>query len=222
MAPRAVVLFSGGVDSTTTVGFAIKDGFTPVLLSLDYGQKHRIELEKSKLVALQFGNLEHLILSVNLSALGGSALTSSLDVPKDRTLDDSIPVTYVPARNLIFLSIACAVGEVRGASTLYFGANILDYSGYPDCRPEFIQSLEETMNLGTRSGTGGNRFKICAPLLALTKGEIIRAGLQLGIDYANTHSCYDPSPEGVICGSCDSCRIRKKGFEEAGITDPAV
>lgn len=218
----ALVLFSGGIDSTTTLAVAIEQGFKPVALSFDYGQKHRLELERGKLVLKQFPDQAHITLTIDLTQIGGSALTSAIEVPKLREIDHSIPLTYVPGRNLIFLSLAAAVGEVHGISDLFFGANVLDYSGYPDCRPEFIDSLEHTINLGTRAGSQNKPFSIHAPLLRMTKAEIIRKGLELGVDYRHTHSCYDPTPAGESCGACDSCQLRLKGFREAGIQDPAI
>jgi 7-cyano-7-deazaguanine synthase len=218
---QAIVLFSGGIDSTTTAAIARQKGFSLILLTFDYGQRHRIELEKAVRVAEQFSNAIRLIFPLDLPRIGGSALTASIDVPKNRGAKDEIPVTYVPGRNLIFLSIAAAFGEVYQAYDLFYGANILDYSGYPDCRPEFITTLEATLRCGTKAGVDGKEFHIHAPLLQLSKAEIIRTGLRLGIDYSHTHSCYDPKPGGFPCGECDSCFIRRKGFEEAGIPDPA-
>lgn len=203
------------------LAIAIEQGFDPVVLSFDYGQRHKIELEKGKKVLQQFSISESIVLRLDLDRIGGSALTSSIEVPKDRPNDSSIPITYVPGRNLIFLSYAAAVGEVRKAYHIFYGANILDYSGYPDCRPEFIHALETTLNLGTKTGVEDQSFRIHAPLLQLTKAEIIRKGVELAVDYTNTHSCYDPDPEGNACGHCDSCRIRLKGFADAGLADPA-
>lgn len=220
MHPLAIVLFSGGIDSTTTLAVAIQLGFEPVALSFDYGQRHRFELKAAEETLKQFPSCSHRIVQLDLRAVGGSALTSSIPVPKNRPLDASIPVTYVPARNLIFLSFAAAIGETVGAFDLFYGANALDYSGYPDCRPPFIQSLEQTMNLGTRAGVEGKRFRIHAPLLHMTKAEIIRKGIELNIDYSSTHSCYDPNEHGDACGQCDSCKIRQKGFRDAGAPDP--
>ncbi len=220
----AVFLFSGGIDSTTALALGIKDGFDPIVLSFDYGQRHAVELQKAREVLKQFGQAVrmHLLFRLDLTKVGGSALTSdSIPVPKHRQDHAEVPVTYVPGRNLIFLSVAAAVGEVHQAYDLFYGANILDYSGYPDCRPEFIAALESTLNKGTRAGCEGKQFRIHAPLLYKSKAEIIRIGLSLGVDYSNTHSCYDPSPEGLACGTCDSCLIRLKGFREAGIPDPA-
>jgi 7-cyano-7-deazaguanine synthase len=218
---HAIVLFSGGIDSTTVAALAREQGFSLILLSFDYGQRHHVELEKGSRVAMQFHNVKQHIFRVDLTAIGGSALTSSLNVPKDRSMDDQIPVTYVPSRNLIFFSIAAAFGEVYEAFDLFYGANILDYSGYPDCRPEFIESLQGTLNLGTKAGVEGTKFRIHAPLLNMTKAEIIRTGLRLGVDYSHSHSCYDPLPDGFACGRCDSCSIRRKGFADAGVEDPA-
>lgn len=219
---QALVLFSGGIDSTTTLAFAVEQGFKATALSFDYGQRHRLELERGKLVLEQFANLAQITLTIDLTQIGGSALTSPIEVPKLREIDHNIPPTYVPGRNLIFLSLAAAVGEVHGISNIFFGANVLDYSGYPDCRPEFIESLEHTINLGTRAGSQDRPFRIHAPLLRMSKAEIIRKGLELGVDYRHTHSCYDPTPKGESCGACDSCLLRLKGFREAGIQDPAT
>jgi 7-cyano-7-deazaguanine synthase len=222
MSSAGLVLFSGGIDSSTTLAIALQERDEVYALSFDYGQRHRIELEKARLVLKQFRIKEHLQFQIDLRQIGGSALTSSIDVPKQRSVDQSIPVTYVPGRNLIFLSIGAAFGETRNAFDLYYGANVLDYSGYPDCRPEFIQSLEQTLNKGTKAGTGNHKFRIHAPLLKLTKAQIIQKGISLGVDYNNTHSCYDPSENGEACGQCDSCVIRLKGFNEAGLKDPAI
>lgn len=221
---KAIVLFSGGIDSTTVAAVAKEQGFSLILLTIDYKQRHRIELKKSAAVAQQFQNASHLFFDLDLSRIGGSALTAAMDVPKDRDPagKDQIPVTYVPGRNLIFLSIAAAYGEVHQAYDLFYGANILDYSGYPDCRPEFMETLQQTLNRGTKAGVEGNSFTIRAPLLRMTKAEIILKGLALGVDYSNTHSCYDPTTDGAACGHCDSCLIRAKGFEEAGVNDPAL
>ena len=222
MTSAGLVLFSGGIDSSTTLAIALHERDEVYALSFDYGQRHRIELEKAKLVLKQFAIKEHLRFQIDLRQIGGSALTSAIDVPKQRSIDESIPVTYVPGRNLIFLSIAAAFGETRNAFDLYYGANVLDYSGYPDCRPEFIESLEQTLNKGTKSGTEDRKFRIHAPLLKLTKAQIIQKGISLGVDYTDTHSCYDPSESGEACGECDSCVIRLKGFSEAGLKDPAI
>ena len=219
---KAIVLFSGGIDSTTVASLARKQGYSCILLSLDYGQRHRIELEKCAKVARQFPDALHVFFKLDLSQIGGSALTSRMEVPKNRNIDSQIPVTYVPGRNLIFLAIAAAYGEVYQAYDLFYGANVLDYSGYPDCRPEFMQALQTTLNVGTKAGVEGKTFAIHAPLLKFTKAEIILKGIEMGIDYSETHSCYDPLPDGVACGSCDSCMIRSKGFAEAGVEDPAM
>lgn len=222
MTSAGIVLFSGGIDSSTTLAIALQERDVVYALSFDYGQRHRIELEKANLVLKQFRIKEHLQFQIDLRQIGGSALTSAIEVPKQRSIDESIPVTYVPGRNLIFLSIAAAFGETRNAFDLYYGANVLDYSGYPDCRPEFIESLEQTLNKGTKSGTEERKFRIHAPLLKLTKAQIIQKGISLGVDYTDTHSCYDPSESGEACGECDSCVIRLKGFSEAGLKDPAI
>jgi 7-cyano-7-deazaguanine synthase len=220
MGSPAIVLFSGGIDSTTTLAIAIQQGYQPIVLSFDYGQKHRLELRKGKRVLNQFSVRKHLIFPIDLTRIGGSALTSSRRVPKFRKIDHSIPSTYVPGRNLIFLSIAAALGEVHRAFDLFYGANVLDYSGYPDCRPGFIHALEKTLNKGTKAGAEGRKFRIHAPLLKMTKAQIIKKGIRLGVDYRYTHSCYDPTTRGLACGACDSCRIRLKGFQEAGLSDP--
>ena len=219
---KAILLFSGGIDSTTVAAIAQEQGFSLVLLTFDYGQRHRIEVRKCQKVAKQFPVVSHHFFEMDLSRIGGSALTSELSVPKGRAIDDQIPITYVPGRNLIFFSVAAAYGEVHQAYDLFYGANVLDYSGYPDCRAEFIQSLEATINSGTKAGAEGHSFAIHAPLLHLKKSEIIQRGVELGVDYSNTHSCYDPLPDGSACGECDSCTIRQKGFLEAGVNDPAV
>jgi 7-cyano-7-deazaguanine synthase len=222
MASAGLVLFSGGIDSTTTLAIALREFADVYALSFDYGQRHRIELEKAKRVIPQFAVKEHLVFAIDLRQIGGSALTSDLGVPKQGSQKDVIPVTYVPGRNLIFLSVAAAFGETLGAFDLFYGANILDYSGYPDCRPPFIAALEQTLNLGTKAGVEGRKFQIHAPLLNLTKSEIIQKGIALGVDYSETHSCYDPDDSGSACGQCDSCVIRAKGFNEAGLVDPAL
>ncbi len=217
---KAVVLYSAGLDSTTCLAIARSEGFTPYAISFDYGQRHRHELTIAKANARHFGAAEHLVVSFDLRQMGGSALTADIEVPKGG-VGPEIPVTYVPARNTIFLSFALGWAEVLGAFDLFIGVNALDYSGYPDCRPAFIDAFQRTANLATRAGVEGNgQFQIHAPLIALTKAQIIRRGVALGVDYGLTHSCYDPSPEGLSCGSCDSCRLRLKGFQEAGLTDP--
>jgi 7-cyano-7-deazaguanine synthase len=223
MTPRAVVLLSGGLDSTTTLAVALSEGFEAYAISFDYGQRHRIELDAARRAAKSLRAKEHLIVSVDLRVIGASALTADLDVPKSRSLEeiaDAIPVTYVPARNTVFLSLALAWAEALSAGDIFIGVNALDYSGYPDCRPEFIRSFERTANLGTKAGVEGGRFRIRTPLISMTKAEIVRLGMELGVDYSITHSCYDPLPDGKPCGSCDSCLLRRKGFEEAGFEDP--
>lgn len=220
---KAVVLLSGGLDSTTTLAIALAEGFEPYTISFRYGQRHSIELDAAKRVSQVLRAKGHIVVDINLRQIGGSALTSDIDVPKGRLTEEmekEIPVTYVPARNTIFLSIALGWAEALGASDIFIGVNALDYSGYPDCRPEFIEAFERMANLGTKAGVEGNRFKVHTPLIRMTKGEIIKKGMELGIDYSLTHSCYDPTPEGLACGECDSCLLRKKGFSEAGIKDP--
>jgi len=221
--PRAVILLSGGLDSATTLAVAHRDGFDTYALSVDYGQRHRIELEKAKLVARSLGAVEHRTVALDLRAIGGSALTADVAVPKDRTADEmdrGIPVTYVPARNTILLGLALGYAETVGAFDLFIGANVLDYSGYPDCRPAFLEAFEALANLATKAGVEGTgRFRVHAPLIRLTKAEIIRLGISLGVEYSQTLSCYDPSPAGIPCGRCDSCLLRAKGFLEAAILD---
>lgn len=219
MPDKAVVLYSGGLDSTTCMAIAAADGFAPYAISFAYGQRHSIELEFARENGRSVGAVDHLIVDFDYRKVGGSALTDSISVPKDGVGSD-IPVTYVPARNTIFLSFALGWAEVLGANDIYIGVNALDYSGYPDCRPEYIAAFETMANLATKAGVEGKGFRIHTPLIALTKAQIIRKGVQLGIDYARTHSCYDPAPEGIACGLCDSCRLRLKGFSEAGLTDP--
>jgi 7-cyano-7-deazaguanine synthase len=227
MPRRAVVLLSGGLDSATVLAVARAEGFQSYALTLDYGQRHRRELAAARRVARALGAAGHRVLSVDLRAFGGSALTSdAIRVPTGRSpgaMARRIPVTYVPARNTVFLSIALAWAEVLGARDLYLGVNAVDYSGYPDCRPAFLRAFERLARLATKAGVEGSaRFRIHAPLLHLTKGGIIRKGLSLGVDYALTHSCYDPAPDGRACGRCDSCRLRRKGFAEAGVEDPVA
>lgn len=221
---KAVVLLSGGLDSTTALAIAISEGYEVYALSFQYGQRHRVELESAARVASAFRARKHLTLDVDLRAIGGSALTDDIEVPKLRAADqlaEGIPITYVPARNTLFLSFALGWAEVLGAEDIFIGVNALDYSGYPDCRPEFIEAFERMANLATRAGVEGKlRLRIHTPLIAMTKAEIIRAGLRLGVDYSLTHSCYDPTPRGVACGKCDSCQLRLKGFREAGARDP--
>ena len=221
---KAVVLLSGGLDSTTVLAIAQAEGFDVYALSFAYGQRHAWELECARAVASSMGAKEHRTATIDLRAFGGSALTAEIAVPKGRTPEEmsgEIPITYVPARNTIFLSFALAWAEVLGSSDIFLGVNALDYSGYPDCRPEFIAAFERMANLATKAGVEGRqRLKIHTPLISLTKAEIIRKGLELGVDYGLTSSCYDPSPSGAPCGRCDSCVLRQKGFRENGLTDP--
>ena len=222
--PAAVVLLSGGLDSATTAGVAKAAGFGVYALSVDYGQRHRVELDRAAAVAVALGVKDHRVVTLDLRAVGGSALTSDVPVPKDRT-DDAIgrgvPVTYVPARNTILLGLALGYAETVGAFDLFVGANVLDYSGYPDCRPEFLAAFEAVANLATKAGTeGGGRFRVHAPLIRMTKAEIVREAGRLGVDLSLTLSCYDPDAGGRACGRCDSCHLRRKGFAEAGVPDP--
>ncbi|HKP04868.1 MAG TPA: 7-cyano-7-deazaguanine synthase QueC [Chthoniobacterales bacterium] len=217
---RAVVLLSGGLDSATTLAISIREGFVPCALSFDYGQRHKLELDAAKRVAASRDVHEHRIAVIDLRAFGGSALTGDMPVPKNREARDEIPVTYVPARNTIFLSYALAWCEVLGAADIFIGANAIDYSGYPDCRPEFIAAFEKLAGVATKAGVEGTRFRIHAPLITMSKAEIIRKGTELGVDFSLTHSCYDPTAGGLACGECDSCRLRLAGFREAGLVDP--
>src|SRR5215469_2213505 len=221
---RAIVLLSGGLDSTTALAVAVFEGYSIYAMSFRYGQRHMIELESARRVAQAMGVQEHLIVDIDLRAIGGSALTAEIEVPKDRSsheMASGIPITYVPARNTIFLSFALAWAEVLEACDIFIGVNFYDYSGYPDCRPEYIEAFERMANLATKAGVGGRlKLRIHTPLIAMTKAEIIETGLNLGVDYSLTHSCYDPTPEGLACGKCDSCLLRLKGFAEAGIQDP--
>lgn len=220
MARRAVVLYSGGLDSTTCLAIARQEGYEPYAMSFAYGQRHTVELEVAKANARHLGAVDHLVVEFDLRRVGGSALTADIPVPKEGVGSD-IPATYVPARNTIFLSFALGWAEVLGAFDLFIGVNALDYSGYPDCRPEYIAAYEAMANLATRAGVEGTgRFTIHTPLLRLSKADIIRMGLSLGVDYGRTHSCYDPTGDGLACGLCDSCRLRLKGFAEAGVADP--
>jgi len=220
MERKAVILYSGGLDSTTCLAIAQSEGFTPYAVSFAYGQRHSYELEVAKTNAKRLGAVEHLVVDFDLRLMGGSALTADIDVPKEG-VGDEIPVTYVPARNTIFLSFALGWAEVLGAFDIYIGVNALDYSGYPDCRPEYVAAYEAMANLATKAGVEGTgRFRIHTPLIDLSKADIIRRGITLGVDYGLTHSCYDPSPGGLSCGRCDSCRLRLKGFAEAGLSDP--
>lgn len=220
----AVVLLSGGLDSATTAAVARSRGYRLHALSIDYGQRHRLELEAAARLARSLGVEQHVVTRVDLTAWGGSALTSDLRVPKDRAADQmagGIPITYVPARNTVFLALALGLAEVVGAAHIFLGANAVDYSGYPDCRPEFLKAFEALANLATKAGVEhAVRFQIHAPLIDMTKAQIIRAGHELGVDYALTLSCYDPDPQGAACGRCDSCQIRRRGFAEAGLVDP--
>lgn len=223
--PRAVVLLSGGLDSATVLAIAKSEGFECYALSFDYGQRHRFELEAARWVAAAAGVTRHVIVPLDLRAIGGSALTDEIAVPKDRAeaeMSEGIPVTYVPARNTVFLAVALGWAEVLRAADLFVGVNAVDYSGYPDCRPEFIEAFERLANVATKAGVEGTRFRIHAPLIRMTKAEIIRAGLDLGVDYSLTHSCYDPAPDDRPCGRCDSCLLRLKGFAEAGASDPLI
>ncbi len=220
---KAVCLLSGGLDSATALACARRDGFQTYALTFDYGQRHRVEMEAAARVAAQLGAAEHRVFRLDLRAFGGSALTADIDVPKDRQPargTEEIPVTYVPARNTVFLSIALAWAEVLGSSDIYIGVNAVDYSGYPDCRPEFIRAFEQMADLATKAGVEGRqKLRIHTPLISLSKADIIRLGLELGVDYSLTHSCYDPV-DGLACGHCDSCLLRKAGFAEAGVQDP--
>ena len=220
---RAVVLLSGGLDSATTLAICREEGFQPHAISFRYGQRHEQELAAAQKVAHSLGAIAHRIAEIDLRLFGGSALTDEIEVPKNRSdaeMTAGIPVTYVPARNTIFLSYALAFAETIGARDIFIGVNAVDYSGYPDCRPEFIRAFEQLANLATRAGVEGAHFTIHAPLLRLTKAEIIHRGISLGVDYALTHSCYDPTADGLACGKCDSCQLRLKGFREAGMEDP--
>ena len=221
---KAVVLLSGGLDSYTAAAIAAREGYVLHALTVRYGQVHAREVDAARRVARALGAAAHRELEVNLAALGGSSLLGDGAVPRDRDLDDpvAIPSTYVPARNTVFLSIALAWAEVIGATALVIGVNALDYSGYPDCRPEYLAAFERMASLATRAGVEGRPLHVHAPLLHLSKAEIIREGLALGLDYALTHSCYDPLPDGAPCGRCDSCRLREKGFREAGVADPLL
>ena len=216
----AVVLLSGGLDSMVCAGLAREAGFSVTALTIDYGQRHRIELNAARNVAAQLAE-RHIVVPLDLRAFGGSALTSHLAVPKDGP-GEGIPVTYVPARNTIFLSLALGLAEASGIRDIFIGVNALDYSGYPDCRPEFVAEFEKLANVATKAGVEGNRFTIHAPLLDMTKAEIAREAQRLGLDAAISHSCYDPAPDGRACGRCDACRLRAKGFADAGIEDPTV
>lgn len=223
---RAVALASGGLDSSTAIALALRQDFDIYALSFDYGQRHRFELEAARRVMRYLGIVHHRIVTFDLRVFGGSALTADIDVPKNRDpgrMQSDIPVTYVPARNTIFLSFALAWCEILNAQDIVIGVNAVDYSGYPDCRPEFLDAFERLANLATKAGVEGtSRFRIHAPLLHMTKAQIIRAGIGAGVDYSLTHSCYDPDPEGLACGACDACVLRRRGFEEAGVPDPTL
>ena len=220
---RAVVLLSGGLDSYTAAAIARSEGFRLHALTVAYGQRHAREIESARAVARSLGVARHVEIAVDLSIFGGSSLTSDLPVPKDRPIDPSeIPSTYVPARNTVFLSLALGWAEVLDARDIFIGVNALDYSGYPDCRPEFIAAFEQLARLATAKGVGGARFQVHTPLIALTKAQIVQRGLELGLDYGLTHSCYDPLPSGAPCGRCDSCVLRAAGFAQAGVPDPLV
>jgi len=222
MKMKAVVLVSGGLDSTTCLAIAREQNFDLYALTLNYGQRHDHELNSARMIIDFFNIHDHSIIDIDLAQFGGSALTDQIDVPKKRIISDmdEIPVTYVPARNTVFLSLALAWAEVLGSFDIFIGVNALDYSGYPDCRPEYISSFEKTANLATKAGVSGSSFKIHTPLIDMTKSEIIKVGLDLGVDYSLTSSCYDPDQEGNPCGLCDACYLRLKGFKETGITDP--
>ena len=223
-ARTAVVLLSGGLDSTTTLAIAQAEGFDITAITFRYGQRHEVEVAAAERIAEHFKVARHVIVPIDLRQFGGSALTSDAPVPKDRPIEEmstGIPITYVPARNTIFLSFALALAEVSKASDIFIGVNALDYSGYPDCRPEFIEAFERLANLATKAGVEGSlRLKIHTPLIQLTKAQIIQRGLQLGVDYSLTTSCYDPTPQGLACGRCDACLLRLKGFADAGTSDP--
>jgi 7-cyano-7-deazaguanine synthase len=224
MTRPAIILLSGGLDSATAAAIALQQDFELYALSVDYGQRHRFELEAARRVGESFGIKRHIVAKVDLAQFGGSALTDSIAVPKDRGADEiahGIPITYVPARNTVFLSLALAYAEVVGAADIFIGVNAIDYSGYPDCRPEFIAAFQNLANLATKAGVEGQmKFTIHTPLINLTKAEIIRQGTELGVDYGLTHTCYDPNSRGIACGHCDACQLRLKGFAEAGMTDP--
>lgn len=223
---NAVVLLSGGLDSSTTLAIAQSEGFEVYALSFRYGQRHQFEIEAAKRIAKRSGVTQHVIADIDLRLFGGSALTSDIEVPKGRSMGEmgeGVPVTYVPARNTVFLSFALAWAEVLGSSDIFIGVNAIDYSGYPDCRPEYIAAYEKMANLATKAGVQGTqRLKIHTPLIQLTKAQIVRTGLDLGVDYALTHTCYDPDADGKSCGKCDACQLRLKGFAECGVRDPVA
>ena len=220
---RAVVLLSGGLDSATCLAWARGQGFECTTLAVDYGQRHRVELEAARRVAAALGSRDHREVAIDLRAIGGSALTAAIPVPRGRSvasMGNGIPITYVPARNTVFLALALGLAETLDAVDLVAGMNAIDYSGYPDCRPEFLHAFEGLAALATRAGVEGARFSVHAPLMKLDKAAIVRLGASLGVDYALTHSCYDPAPDGAACGACDACLLRRKGFREADIVDP--
>lgn len=221
---RAVILLSGGLDSTTVLAIASAESLECHCLTVDYGQRHRVELEAAQNVAVALGAASHRVISLDLRAIGGSALTDDIEVPKDQDPEsESVPITYVPARNTVMLSLLLGLAEVVEADQLFIGANAVDYSGYPDCRPEFLQAFEELASVATVAGAElGVKFWVRAPLLELSKADIIRLGLDLGVDYGLTWSCYDPTPDGLACGRCDSCQLRRRGFEDAGVADPVL
>jgi len=220
----AVVLLSGGLDSATISALAIHKGYRVHALSIDYGQRHRFELQAARRVADAIGVAEHKVLAIDLASFGGSALTADIEVPRNRTQDEmgqGIPITYVPARNTVMLSLALGYAEVLGAADIFIGVNAVDYSGYPDCRPEYIEAFRKLANLATKAGVeGSSQFQIHAPLITMTKAEIIQRGVELGVDYGLTHTCYSPNDAGISCGLCDACHLRRKGFAEAGLVDP--
>jgi 7-cyano-7-deazaguanine synthase len=224
MPQPAIILLSGGLDSATTASIALRQGFDLHALSVDYGQRHRFELDAARRMAQSLGIKRHVVVKVDLAQFGGSALTDAIAVPKDRPdaeIEHGIPITYVPARNTVFLSLALAYAETAGAADIFLGVNAIDYSGYPDCRTEFITAFERLANLATKAGVEGRlKFTIHTPLINMTKAHIIRRGMELGVDYSLTHSCYDPNPQGIACARCDACHLRLKGFYEAGIDDP--
>lgn len=221
-ARKAVLLLSGGLDSATVLAIALSEGYDVCALTVLYGQRHAVEVDAARRVAAAVGVADHRFVRVDLDALGGSALTDDIDVPKDRIDAGEIPATYVPARNTVFLSLALGFAEVVGATDLFVGVNAMDYSGYPDCRPEFVGAFEVLANLATKAGVEGARFRVHAPLMSLRKSEIISRGLELGVDYGLTHSCYDPGSDARACGRCDSCVIRARAFAELGLKDPAL
>ncbi len=218
----AIVLLSGGLDSMVVAGLAREAGYDLIALTIDYNQRHRIELESATRIAAHLNAVEHIVLPLDLTRFGGSALTADIDVPKEGVEDNAIPITYVPARNTIFLSLCLGLAEARGARDLWIGVNALDYSGYPDCRPDFIRSFETMANLATKAGVEGDGFTVHTPLLHMSKADIATEAARLGLDAGMSWSCYDPSPDNKACGRCDSCRLRAKGFADAGLTDPTV